>query len=436
MYRFVVLLGLVFCGVAPSPAQTADSADQQETIKALLREVQELKARVAALEARPQAPVETAAKPPAEAPPHQGEAQPAETTAQQGPASDGEAPRFSLAGIKLQGFGAATFKVNDARPPESGALLGFRPGSSGNFAVGDVDLFLTSQLTAKTRVLTEIAFSEQPTGEFETDVERVLLNYSANDYLKMSFGRFHTSTSYYNSVFHHGLWLQTAVDRPIAVEFSDHGGLMPSQAIGASVTGKIPSGGLGLNYVMEFGTAKIIRPAINGLNAPQTQQHNGNEITGGLFMRPDWLPGLDIGGSFYHDRINPATDGVPLGLHIEQSATSLHAVYVTPRFEFLSEAFFIQHKIQETNKTFNTPAFYALISQKLGTSWRPFFRYQYANAGTNSPLFADVGLRHGPSTGIRYDLNDYIAFKAQYDRTMRRGLTGFNQFLSQLAFHF
>src|SRR5215472_7501367 len=226
--RVFLLLGAALCVTTASSGQTVD-ANPQETIKALAQEVKELKARVAVLEAK-QAPGERPA-PAAE----QGktEAVPEKLPSPAQPAAGPESASYGvIRGIKLQGFGAVTYKASNANPPELGALLGFRPGNAGNFSVGDVDLFLTSQLTSKTMVLAELSFSEKTTGEFEADVERMLLKYDANDAIKMSFGRFHTATSYYNAVFHHGLWLQTAVDRPLVVEFSDHGGLLPSQATG------------------------------------------------------------------------------------------------------------------------------------------------------------------------------------------------------------
>jgi hypothetical protein len=434
MYRVFILSSLMLFA-SSSWAQTADKSDPQQTIQALIQEVNDLKARVAALEAK-QSKDSDQSSPPQTSGNTGNKTTEAAPAAQTTPAGNAPEPFGIMRGIRFYGFGAVTFKASDANPPEGGAQLGFRPGSSGNFAVGDVDFYLTSQLTAKTMVLTEVAFSEQSSGEFETDVERLLLKYEANDYLKASFGRFHTSTSYYNQVFHHGFWLQTAVDRPLVVEFSDHGGLLPSQAIGASITGRIPSGKLGLNYVFEYGTANTIRPEITSATAPEITENNGNEITAGLFARPDWLPGLDVGGSYYHDRINPDFDGVPSGIHIAQAVSSVHAVYVTPRFEFLNEAFLVQHTIQETGQMFNTPAFYTLISQKMGKRWRPYFRYQYTNASSDSPLFSDVGLRQGPSAGIRFDANDYVAFKSQYDRTMRRQQSSINDLLLQLAFRF
>ncbi len=424
MRRTLTVAVLIGVSVVAPRVQCQESSESAQ-IKALIQEVNELKTRIAVLEAKqaspgapPAAPAPVVAKTSDDPPP------PAQT-------SGGETRSFGfLRGIKLQGFGSVGYKASDSTVPEN-SFLGFRPGSAGNFAIGDVDLFITSALTQKATVLSEIVFTETDSQQFETDIERLLVKYDFNDYFKTSFGRFHTATSYYNSVFHHGRWLQTAVDRPLVVEFADDGGLLPTQAIGVSVTGKIPSGKLGLNYVAEYGSADTIRPQINQPGAIEIDENNGNNVTIGLFAKPDWLPGLDLGGSFYHDRLSP--DNQPI--HIGQSIGSAHVVYNTPRFEFLNEAFLIQHRV-EGGPAFNTPAFYSLISHKISRKWRPYFRYQYANASSRSPLFSDVGLRHGPSAGVRFDYNDYLAFKVQYDRILRRQLDDINDLALQLAFRF
>lgn len=432
--RFFILPGILLCLTMPCLAQgndQPDQPDQQETIKALVQEVKELKDRIAALEAKQ--PHEGA---PAPTPPPPIPSEKAPSAEAQTPVS--EPVTFGISrGIKIQGFGSVTYRASEAIPSELGAVNGFRPGNAGSFTigVGDLALFLTSQLTERSLVLTEITFSEQTTGEFKSEVERLLFKYDPNDALKTSFGRFRTATSYYNKTFHHAAWLQTAVDRPLVVEFSEHGGLIPSEATGASLTGRIPSGKLGLNYIFEYGTPKTDRPQITTTDAGDIAFHNGNETTAGLFVQPEWLRGLEIGGSFYHDRFSPAFSDVASGQHFGESIISAHAVYVTPRFEFLNEGFLIQQKLEETGHTFNTPAFYSQISHIIGR-WRPYFRYQYINASTGSPVFPDIGTRYGPSGGVRYDFNDYVALKVQFDHTWRRPLPDFSDILAQLAFRF
>src|SRR5437660_3851760 len=125
--------------MAADSAQSTGSSDSAETIKALMQEVKELKARVAALEAK-QAP-------PGEQPSSANPAMVAETGKQQTPPAEGQTanpePVTGLfPGIRMSGFGALSYKATDARPPEAG-LLGFRSNLNSNFAIGDVDLFLT-----------------------------------------------------------------------------------------------------------------------------------------------------------------------------------------------------------------------------------------------------------------------------------------------------
>ncbi len=45
-------------------------------------------------------------------------------------------------------------------------------------------------------------------------------------------------------------------------------------------------------------------------------------------------------------------------------------------------------------------------------------------------------LRYGPSFGARYDLNDYIALKAQLNHTVRKGKPDLNGLHLQAAFTF
>jgi len=51
-------------------------------------------------------------------------------------------------------------------------------------------------------------------------------------------------------------------------------------------------------------------------------------------------------------------------------------------------------------------------------------------------IFDDIQLRHGPSFGARYELNENIAFKAQVDHTVRKNKPNLNGLQLQLAFTF
>jgi hypothetical protein len=409
-----------FILVAASAAAQSMDASEKETIQQLVQEVKELKAKVQALEAKQSGSEASAPNPPA-----------AEETAPQTTTPSFLQEAHEIHGIQWRGFGEVNYKVLDQRQPEFGQLFGFVPGSAGNFSVGDFDLLLTSRISDKASVLSEVVIGEGDAQSFDVDLERVLFKYEFNDHVKVSFGRYHTGVGYYNTAFHTGKWLQTTADRPLIMEFADDGGLLPTQAVGVSVTGEIPSHGWGLNYTAEYGSSDTIRPDINQEGA-EDDENNGNHINLGAFIRPDKFPGLQIGGSFYHDRISDFDKGP--SVRLGQSIVNAHVVYNGHGIEFLNEGFLIRHAYEGSLTTYNMPAFYSLVSKHIG-KFRPFFRYQYINANQNS-IFDDVSLRHGPSFGSRYDFTDSIGIKLQLDHTLRKNLPDLNGLQTQLVFTF
>jgi len=186
-----------------------------------------------------------------------------------------------------------------------------------------------------------------------------------------------------------------------------------------------------LNYLFEYGSSDTVRPDING-SGQIDDENNGNHINLGLFVRPEVLPGLQIGGSFYHDKIGDSS--LPSSARIGQTIVNAHVVYVAHGFEILNEGFLIRHTLQN-GLVLNMPAFYSQFSKRLGRV-RPFFRYQYVNTNNQSTIFDDVGLRYGPSFGARYDFTENIAFKAQLDHTVREDLPDLNGLQLQVAFAF
>ncbi len=420
---------------ASSRAQNdSSSSSDHETIAQLIEQIKQLQQqdhdlqeRIKILEAKqPQASPVAQADPTSPPVPQQSAEQTPLPDVPPAPPHDWRDPH----GMQLLGFGEFNYKVLDQRQPELGTE-GFVPGSAGNFYTGDFDLFLSAQMSDKASVLSEIAVGELDHQTFNVDLERFLLQYEFSDYLKMSFGRYQTGVSYYNTEFRSAKFLQTTADRPLIAQFADEGGLLPSQAVGVSITGAVPSGKLGLNYLFEYGSSDTVRPAING-SGQIDDENNGNHVNVGFFVRPDVLPGLRIGGSFYHDKIGNSS--VPSTVRIGQTIVNAHAVYVAHGVEFLNEGFLIRHSVDHGGAVFNMPAFYSQISRRFAHI-RPFFRYQYINANPNS-IFEDVDLRYGPSFGARYDFTDNIAFKAQLDHTVRKDQPDLNGLQLQIAFAF
>jgi hypothetical protein len=403
------------------PTVNAAQGDQQAQLQQLLRRVEELEGQVRELKANGAATaIQTSTSAPAEtvaAVPDNSAQEEEQLQAALG-GQDHEAhttgPR-----LQIQGFADVNFRASNGR------------GATNAFSLGQLDLFITSQLSEKFSVVSELIMEAKRDNSFEFEIHRLLLRYAMNDFLNLSAGRYHTGIGYYNTAFHHGSYFATAANRPFLFAFESQGGVLPLHNVGVSATGRIPSGPLGLRYIAEVGNGRSARSAIDRAVQTAFDENNGKSYNLGLTARPDWLPGLQTGFSFYHDRLTPVA-----APNVDQRIMAAHVIYQSPRYEWLNEAVFIRHKpVGASGVAAYTPGFYTQFARRFGKA-QPYFRYQYMNASARDLLLRDIGRRNGPSVGLRYDVTNYAAFKAQYDRTERRSLSALDELILQLAFTF
>jgi len=385
---------LVFGETAATNAPVADRRD--ELIRELLQRVDSLETEVKTLKsgAAPNAvPLET---------PASGE-------------DTGRRQRFP--DLKFHGFGDVQYHYSDV------------PGDNNSFALGTLDLFVTSRLADRVNVLSETVIRAGSNNRFAISIERLVLGYSANDYFNVDIGRGHTAIGYWNAAYHHGSWFQTSVNRPFIFAFN---GILPIHNIGISANGLIPSGSLGLRYLIEVGNGRHYGPSADEPNQNVTDDNDFKAVNVALIARPDWAPGLQMGISAYHDTLTPA--GIP---RTDQLILAAHVVYRTSRLEWLNEFVLLRHR-SNGGEAHHTPAVYTQIAPRFG-QFQPYVRYEYQNAPAGDPIFSSfgvVGVRHGPSVGVRYDFTDFAAFKIQYDHVRQENQSSANEITGQVGFTF
>jgi len=416
----VILLFLLpaFNTVAEAQAQPSSETDQVDvvTVRSILKRIAELEAEVKDLKA---AKTEQADGDKAVTRPVQQQDVPA------GASSEVTASNLQILearrGMQFRGFGDVDLQAGNS-------------GQSNGFQLGIFNLLMTSRLSENVGFLGELVMDVSSTGMFRVEPERALLAYRPNDYFHASLGRYHTGIGYYNNAYHHGAaFLQTATGRPLLFAFDDQGGVLPIHKIGLSLTGRIPSGPLGLNYIAEvgYGPSSHMSMDMSGSNQMMTvtDDHNGRAFNLGFIARPlPWHPvqfGLDV----YH------ADRTPLGMpSFSENIYAGHFLYLAPSFEFLNEAALIRHSSAMMG-TFNTLGFYSQLSRKWH-AWRPFVRYNYLNAPEMEPIFTTTGRQSGPAGGLRYDVNESVALKLQFDHLDRRAMGAVNIVTMQTSFVF
>jgi hypothetical protein len=424
-------------------AQAVPSASEGTTNEQLLRRIEQLEQRLKEMEAREAARMSESATPAAVAAADAAvTAAPAKvassTMASMDTATAHSAQDLNNPHLHIRGYADAGFFASTNTPDD--------PESNSHFALGQFNLFMTSRLSQRANVLAELVVESNAHNSVGLDLERLLFNYSIADALNVSVGRYHTAIGYYNTAYHHSGWMQTAIDRPFIFNFEDDGGILPIHNVGISLAGRIPSGGLGLHYIAEIGNGRTSRTRFDEAVQTSVDENGHKSFNLALSVHPEKWYGLQAGVSFYSDRLtpgagtllenpsNPFPTDVAARPRIDERIFSAYAVYQNTRFEFLNEALLLQHHL-DGYRTFDTPGFYTQISNRFG-SWRPYVRFQYVNANRYEPVFGDAGLRYGPSAGIRFDFNEFAAFKVQYDRTMLRDESSRNGVGTQVAFTF
>jgi hypothetical protein len=420
-------------------SQSTSSAESEPTVQMLLQRIEQLEARVAQLEAARQGSSPAPATPAPQTPETPHPTKPSSDESSPQSESDGEPQAgmglepermdVSKTLLRIRGFGDINFHGDNQK------------GDTTSFTLGQLNLFVTSDISEKFKFLGEIVFEGGPDniygvtrGEnntFGVDVERLLLQYSYNDYFNVSVGRYHTAIGYYNTAYHHSTWFQTTTGRPFLFQFEDRGGILPVHTVGASVSGLIPSGALGLHYVAEVGNGRASRAPFSEEPVQNVvDEQNRKAFNLALFARPEAVRGLQAGFSVYRNVLSPAE-----APRVGETILAAHAVYIRPNFEWLNEALVVRHTPLGQSHLFQTPGFYTQVSKRFG-AYRPYFRYQYVNAADNEPIFPDVGRRQGPSAGLRYDASEAVALKFQYDYTTIRNQQAINSLEMQVGFTF
>src|SRR6185437_12183959 len=106
----------------------------------------------------------------------------------------------------------------------------------------------------KVSYFAEVSWTSGANG-FTTTLERSVIRYDYSDYFKISAGRYHTPISYWNTAYHHGLWLQTTISRPEMIQFG--GRLLPVHFVGLLAQGLVPgTGSLNLHYEAGVGNGR------------------------------------------------------------------------------------------------------------------------------------------------------------------------------------
>jgi hypothetical protein len=300
--------------------------------------------------------------------------------------------------LLVGGFSDFDFQASDKQT--AGATSGFH---NGQFV-----LHLTSTLSSRFSFFGEISYTAHDAG-YTTEIERSIIKFQANDYLGLSFGRYHTPINWWNTAYHHGQWLQTTVDRPEMARFG--GTFIPVHFVGTVAQGVAPLLGSDLNYEAGVGNGRADTLSRAGDAGDAT---NSRAWFGTLAIRPNALIPLEVGGGLYADLAHR-----PDGSSFREDIAAAHAVWPNETPEFLAEIAYVRHENTASGASYENWAHYVQLAYRLpwaGAHFKPYLREERLRIDGSDPVFNTIAALKEYTAGLRWDVADFVALKAEYRR--------------------
>lgn len=276
-------------------------------------------------------------------------------------------------------------------------------GGHAGFSIGPFDLYITSRLSEHWSAIGELVF-ENGDNALATDLERILIGWQASDALRLRVGREHNPLVRWNTALHHGLYMQTPIERPSMARFEDDGGPWPVHFVGLLADGSVS--GIGLRYGAAVGNGRGAIPD----EVQVTFDRNGKKaLVGWLGFAPPGLVGLEVSLTGYADRL-PGEAG-----ELRERAWTLSGSYVGGPWEVRSEYGEIDHRAIDEGPSYRTEGWYVLGAYGLRSGTvKPYFMIDHMDVPESDPFLAGIPDREGWVVGLRWDPDPRAALKAEF----------------------
>ena len=322
------------------------------------------------------------------------------------PAADATVEPPTSPSLDVIGFTDAGFSATDADSSTSNS----------GFFQGQFVLHFTSALSSRIAFFGEIsvtsgggAYGDAGHATANADLHRSILKYSHSDALKLSIGRFHTPISYWNVAFHHGQWLQTTVTRPKMLDFSNP--FLPLHFNGAFVEGQLPTGRANVAYLVGLGNGRGSGPG--HADAPG-DTNNHRAWLARLSAKPDWLRGLEVGAAVHEDK-RSAYYGENRA-DFRERIWSAYAAFTKETPEVIAEYASIGHRRIGRGDSFLSGAYYVQGAWRVSDTLKPYVRWEEIDLDEADHLLEGSSGWRGALVGLRVDVSELVALKAEYHR--------------------
>lgn len=292
--------------------------------------------------------------------------------------------------------------------------------SKSSFNTGNFVLFVTSQLTDRISVLSELSFNNKG-NTFNYEVQRLMLRYNVADYFSVRVGKMFTPVGYWNNQYTLGLILQPTIQRPMAIRPVSEGGVLQYRDVGVQFEGE--------NITKARLFYKVLLGNGIGYFGSNDKQDNHVAVTTQIGTEP--IDGLKILASGMFDRIeegksnpNGSISSLPDDGKLQLFTISAAYMNSDKKPEFIAEYLNQKSKFDEIG-TRSSYSYYVYGGYKITDKLTPYVLYNKTQAGASTteedPYFSPLPVQINQVTvGVRYKFNANFVAKLEYENNQEK----------------
>lgn len=264
-----------------------------------------------------------------------------------------------------------------------------------------LDLFGTVE-TGKFRFLGEALLARH-----EQEIERFQLGWQFGNH-RAWLGRFHNPIGYWNTQFHHGVYLQPSISRPAIAVFEDDRGILPMHLAGLLIEGIAEYGNSGLGYAFALATGPELSDKLEPwdvLNPASGSQ--GPALTLNLYRQPVAYGPTQYGIFASYTEIPASDRGID---EVRQTLAGAYLNWQSAPWRIIGSAIWVRNRIEQAadDQTGDFIAAYVQAERDLQNGWSVFARAEDTFAEDNDAYldFFPNHLRQKLLAGVRLDFLD------------------------------
>jgi len=205
--------------------------------------------------------------------------------------------------------------------------------------VAAIDFFATFEIN-NFRFLTEYLLSNH-----EHEFERFQLGWLLKEQL-FWVGRFHNPISYWNTLYHHGEYLQTSISRPAIFQYEENSGILPMHQAGLLVEGAFGLGENDWGYAFAFAAGPEFTDELEPWDVVDPGSGNRDiSTTVNLYRDAVSKTTSRVGGFANYTRIPASTIGIDA---IRQTSLGIYGGWEYARWRWHGSAIYIRNQFEQT----------------------------------------------------------------------------------------